>query len=622
MKPGTGPAAIRWLISIEPDARPLRPGVMLAAITVLAAACGGGGGGGGGGGNPPAVATMSVSPTQIAVSASLTDAAPTADVTVLLSNPDPTKDYYLAYNATDNGVDSVSMVDSQEARATARIAFKAPGLVGPGEFTDTVSLAVCLDAQCAQHIAGSPKDVTVKYTVNLAAPTLNSVSPGSVTAGGRDFTLTLIGSGFWTGSIVQWNGNDRPTTFVSSTELTARISSADIVAPGTATVTVTNPATPALVSAAATVSIVPASKDAAAFQIDPGHGGFIQFASVTLPAASKWSVDVGGTASYALIADGKVFVTVQGPSDPCALLALDQATGAVVWGPVTIPYPANAAYDNGRVFTVSGTSDLRGQMQAFDTATGQLLWTTALTGQSFFTTAPTAADGLVFTAGAGTGNTLYAVDQATGAVVWTRDANSSNGALAVTADGVYTFDGCDVTDLRPATGTKVWEFTSGCFGGGAGVAVVAGGVLYAQTGAIGANNGTRFDAETGAVLGSLTADSPPAIDGQRGYFLSGSTLSGVNLGTNSVLWTFTGDGQVDSAPIAVNGYVFVGSYSGLLYGLDGATGAELWRVNVGAAIYSSGSWTGMPLRGLTAGDGLLVVPAGSTVTAFELSSSP
>jgi hypothetical protein len=46
---------------------------------------------------------------------------------------------------------------------------------------------------------------------------------------------------FVSGSVVPWNGADRTTTFVSSTQLTAQISAGDIAAAGTASVTVLNP---------------------------------------------------------------------------------------------------------------------------------------------------------------------------------------------------------------------------------------------------------------------------------------------------------------------------------------------------------------------------------------------
>lgn len=134
---------------------------------------------------------------------------------------------------------------------------------------------------------------------------------------------------------------------------------------------------------------------------------------------------------------------------------------------------------------------------------------------------------------------------------------------------------------------------------------------------------TRFDAETGNVLGSYGADYPPAIDSHTGYFMSGGTLSAIDLGTNTVLWTFAGDGQLVTSPIVVGQYVFIGSSSGNLYALDTATGQSHWQTNVGAPLpQGEGLLSPIFLSGLSAGDGLLVVPAGTKVTAYTLSTNP
>ena len=74
-----------------------------------------------------------------------------------------------------------------------------------------------------------------------AAPTLTSLSPSSALAGGPAFPLTVNGSNFVSGSVVRWNGANRPTTFVSATQLTATIAAADIAAAGSASVTVRKP---------------------------------------------------------------------------------------------------------------------------------------------------------------------------------------------------------------------------------------------------------------------------------------------------------------------------------------------------------------------------------------------
>jgi hypothetical protein len=93
------------------------------------------------------------------------------------------------------------------------------------------------------------------FSINNPAPTLTDISPNSVTAGGTDVTLTLTGTNFVSGSIVLWNGDNRTTTFVSSTQLTAAISAADVAAAGTAQVTVFNPAPAGGTSAASTFTI-------------------------------------------------------------------------------------------------------------------------------------------------------------------------------------------------------------------------------------------------------------------------------------------------------------------------------------------------------------------------------
>ena len=74
------------------------------------------------------------------------------------------------------------------------------------------------------------------------APSLASLAPSSTTAGGATFTLTLNGSGFVSTSVVRWNGANRATTFVSTTQLTASIPASDRLDGGTVTVTVLNPA--------------------------------------------------------------------------------------------------------------------------------------------------------------------------------------------------------------------------------------------------------------------------------------------------------------------------------------------------------------------------------------------
>lgn len=72
-------------------------------------------------------------------------------------------------------------------------------------------------------------------------PSISSISPTSATAGGAAFTLSVNGSTLSSGSVVQWNGSNRTTTYVSATQLQAQITIFDIGSAGTAQVAVYNP---------------------------------------------------------------------------------------------------------------------------------------------------------------------------------------------------------------------------------------------------------------------------------------------------------------------------------------------------------------------------------------------
>jgi hypothetical protein len=74
--------------------------------------------------------------------------------------------------------------------------------------------------------------------VPLIATPLN---PAAVAPGGEAFTLTVNGTGFVPGAVVNWNGTPRTTTFVSGSRVTAAIGAVDVAVAGTATITVINP---------------------------------------------------------------------------------------------------------------------------------------------------------------------------------------------------------------------------------------------------------------------------------------------------------------------------------------------------------------------------------------------
>lgn len=99
------------------------------------------------------------------------------------------------------------------------------------------------DSSNAGSLGWVVDDVRIYTCVaSIPVPNINRISPSYAAPGGAQFTLTVNGSNFMSGGVstVRWNGTDKPTTYVSATQLTATIAAADIASAGTAQVTVFN----------------------------------------------------------------------------------------------------------------------------------------------------------------------------------------------------------------------------------------------------------------------------------------------------------------------------------------------------------------------------------------------
>lgn len=358
------------------------------------------------------------------------------------------------------------------------------------------------------------------------------------------------------------------------------------------------------------------------YQVDARHDGTLVDSGVAAPPLDrKWARDLGGNVSYPIVAGGRVFVTSSSPSGYGTILhAFKAATGEDAWAPVELGgtyWWSALAYGGGRLYA----QNYDGVLSAFNPATGAKLWSTKMPGQYAFTSPPTFAAGVVYTGGAGSGGTLYAVDAATGAVIWTQGvANGDDSSPAVTANGVYVSYACEQSyAFEPKTGTPLWQHSTGCSGGGGRTPVVADGALWIRDDAgmtPAALNLT--DGTVRATYESASGWTPaPAFDGHQGYFVDNGVLKERHSRTLEPRWTFAGDNQLSSAPIVVNGYVYVGSRTGQLWALNGATGEPVWSTNVGSPITGPDEHNvSQPLTGLAAGGGLVVVPATNTLVAY------
>ncbi len=142
----------------------------------------------------------------------------------------------------------------------------------------------------------------LNFTINNPVPGITSLSPSSAVAAGPGFSLTVNGSNFVSGSVVNWNGSPRTTSFVSSTQLTATILASDIATVGNRTVTVFNPTPGGGTTSGLTFTVNP-------IEVDPS--------SLTLVKG----VFVSGSVSSVVLSDDVRYRASTGPVSLIAVLS-------------------------------------------------------------------------------------------------------------------------------------------------------------------------------------------------------------------------------------------------------------------------------------------------------------
>jgi outer membrane protein assembly factor BamB len=378
---------------------------------------------------------------------------------------------------------------------------------------------------------------------------------------------------------------------------------------------------------------------AVAYQINVAHSGVQTDVALTPPFSLRWRVTLPAQVSYPLIAEGKVFVTAASSADNATrtpvLYALDQASGQTLWSQ-TLPVEwqrANAAYDAGRIF-VSGNNPFvccdsqNGVVLAYAADTGKLLWRTQLPGEYGTTAAPTAANGVVYVSGAGAGG-LYSISEDDGRILARQPVQYGDQSSPTLSGGaVFVSYACNQTyGFAQTTLAPLWHFSGPCSGGGGRTTVSAGGRLYTRD----YFGSLVFDAASGALLRTWEPERAqvyaPAVDSTSLFVtFPGQALQAESL-DGTPLWAFTGDGQLNTAPLILNSgsdrFVIIGSSLGRLFALDAASGREVWSTNVGAPISGADEHNASePLSGLGAGQGIIVVPAGKALSAYANDQTP
>jgi len=382
-----------------------------------------------------------------------------------------------------------------------------------------------------------------------------------------------------------------------------------------------------LVSAAGAPS---ASGEAITHQADAVHSGRALEKGLDPPLHRVWSRRFPDVVSYPVIDDGRVFVTAftspaDGSTRASEVVAMSLHDGRVLWRkPLGLGVGGQLGLEGDRLFVTRGGYEAPG-LEALSTADGHTLWRYE---PAFFSSEPPVPDGgIVYVP---LQDALHAFREGDGKELWRTGGgvgnDSSVGTPVVYADSVLLTFACDnVYRLRRSEGAVIWAHEGPCHGGGGETAALHAGRLFSRDGD-GAHLGYVYDGRSGNRIRPLTSTAPAAFASSLGFFPDGFSISnGLSLPHTLVarrvisgraVWRFRGDGYLDGTPLVVNDTVYVGSGSGRLYGLAGASGRVRWSDRLGTPIPASpGQWDMQ--TGLAAAEGTLVVPALRRVVAYR-----
>jgi N-acetylneuraminic acid mutarotase len=269
----------------------------------------------------------------------------------------------------------------------------------------------------ANGIPGTSRIIVLNFTGN-PFPGLTSLNPASATIPASGFNLTLTGDNFIPGSVVRWNGSDRATIFVSSTQLTAAILSTDVAVGGVYSVTVFNPS--------------------------PGGGISVGLAfTVVNPAPAIQSISptgkLAGSGAFTLSITGSNFVSgskaqwngtdrsttyVSASQLTAAISAGDVAAGGVVSVSVVNPAPGGGT-SNSQAFTISNPVPSITSITPESVFTQGAAFTLTVMGANFVNTS------IVRWNGADRTTTFVSSSQLKAAIPASDIANSGSGSITV-----------------------------------------------------------------------------------------------------------------------------------------------------------------------------------------------
>ena len=314
--------------------------------------------------------------------------------------------------------------------------------------------------------------------------------------------------------------------------------------------------------------------------------------------AIRWKLPTGGMIGKPVIANGAIYFA---PQDGY-VYAVDAATGHTRWRfqrtvnvSQTVGIDGYPALDGDTLYVASDG----GALYALDARTGTQRWLFTLPQHGHMYAAPAAGGGMVYVSSAGGANTFYALDEASGKIVWQLTEPEGfdsypllEGATVYTGANAYYQASLYALDAR--TGKIRWRYI------GANL-VITRPALDGDHLVIGVTDTTvhELNAQTGkedwrAAIGDQvtvaaipTGAAPAVADGVVYAGAQSGVVEALDEKTGAMKWKQTVDGSVDSAPAVADGAVYVTTEQGSVYAFRASDGALSWRYADGGLIYAS-----------------------------------
>lgn len=301
------------------------------------------------------------------------------------------------------------------------------------------------------------------------------------------------------------------------------------------------------------------------------------YALDTTSGNSPWQYQLPQSVSQFIVANNRLYLVLSNNS----IYAEDASSGTILWHH-QMGSTVESLIATQKTIFISSVDEA---VYALHANNGNLIWRYVTAGQNGVLLAGVTNNAIFAAADMGqyfaAGNTLYAIDEGTGNVLWSSPILETNSLPLVAGTAVYV--GGDITGLAEAfqssNGKNLWSRNASY---GFSSPTLSNGVLYLST----QNNVVyALQAATGSILwqragAKLTNafNQTPVVNGTIVYNWGDGYLYALRASDGTTLWQTTLAGSVP--PVVTNNVVCT-LRNGTLYAFQAETGSPLWHIDNG-----------------------------------------